>query len=222
MAEIEIQKKKQPIWPWILGAIVLVGLLWFLVAQTGRDRDVERPVAAAQEAREPARTTAPMIPEVQEYITYVRQGEATEDAGLEHEYTSEGIRNLADAINAIAQRTNVHNDQIAQQHEELHQMADQIQQDPHSTRHANIIRNAFATSADMMEQVQTNQFPNLDGHVSQVRQAAQNVDPQQQTLDQKQEIQNFFDQASHALQAMEGAAGRDGQTTDHTAGHRDG
>lgn len=32
MAEIKVEKKnKAPVWPWIIGILVLLGLIWFLV-----------------------------------------------------------------------------------------------------------------------------------------------------------------------------------------------
>jgi hypothetical protein len=215
MAEIEIQRKKPPIWPWILGALVLVALLWFLVDQAGQRSPDQTTATATTATTTSPRTTAPptdptspMLPEVREFVTFVRQGEATEEAGLYHEYTSTGIRNLADALNAIAHRTDNHNDRINQKHQQLHQMADKIQQDPHSTRHANIIRDAFTTSADLMEQLQRNLYPQLDDQVAEVRQAAQSLNPQDLTLDQKDDIQRFFERASNAVEAMEHASSR--------------
>ena len=32
MAEIKVErKKKAPIWPWIIGILILLGIIWFLV-----------------------------------------------------------------------------------------------------------------------------------------------------------------------------------------------
>lgn len=208
MAEIEIQRKKPPIWPWILGALVLVALLWFLVDQTGQrepDQDTVANITGIEPAAEP---TGPMLNEVQQFVTFVRENQPTEEMGLNHEYTSTGIRNLADALNAIAKQTDNHNDQIEQKHEELLQMADQIQKDPESTQHANVIRDAFTTSADLMEQLQRNLYPHLNDQVAEVRQAAQSVDPGNLTLDQKIDVKQFFERASDAVQAMESASGR--------------
>lgn len=209
MAEIEIQRKKPPIWPWILGALVIVGLLWFLVARTNRD-GAEPTAATIPATTELAMADSPgaILSEVEAFVTFVEENRATAEMGLDHNYTSTGIRNLAEAIQAIAQRTDNNNQQIEQQYQELLRMANQIQKDPMSTQHADVIREAFITSANLMEQVQSSLFPQLQNEVSQVRQAAQSVQPEELTLDQKQEIQSFFDRASDVLQAMEEAAGR--------------
>ncbi|CAN5918726.1 hypothetical protein BH24BAC1_BH24BAC1_19590 [soil metagenome] len=199
MAEIEIQRKKTPIWPWILGALVVVALLWFLVNRTGQPSPDQATTATTNAPRVTAPATdptAPLLPEVQQFVTFVRDNEPSEDMGLQHEYTSNGIRNLADALNAIAQRTDNHNDRIDTKHQELHQMADQIQKNPTSTQHANVIRDAFTTSADMMERVQRNLYPHLENQVAEVRQAAQSINPQDLTLDQKNEVKRFFERAS--------------------------
>ena len=40
MAEIKVEKKdKAPIWPWIIGILVLLGLIWFLVEAFEGDND---------------------------------------------------------------------------------------------------------------------------------------------------------------------------------------
>lgn len=38
MAEIKVERKEQtPIWPWIIGILVLIGLIWFLVEALSDD-----------------------------------------------------------------------------------------------------------------------------------------------------------------------------------------
>lgn len=212
MAEIEIQRKKTPIWPWILGALAVLALLWFLVSRTGQpsaDQNTTAATTTAPRVTAPATDpTAPLLPEVQTFVTFVRDNEPSEDMGLHHEYTSNGIRNLADALNAIAHRTDNHNDRIDTKHQELHQMADRIQKDWKSTQHANIIQDAFATSADMIERVQRNLYPHLENQVAEVREAAQAINPQELTLNQKNEVKQFFERASEAIRAMENASSR--------------
>lgn len=42
MAEIKVERKKQaPVWPWIIGILVLLGLIWFLVEAFNEDSEVE-------------------------------------------------------------------------------------------------------------------------------------------------------------------------------------
>lgn len=40
MAEIKVEKKdKAPIWPWIIGILVLLGLIWLLISAFSDDND---------------------------------------------------------------------------------------------------------------------------------------------------------------------------------------
>lgn len=40
MAEIKVEKKnKTPIWPWIIGILILLGLIWLLINAFGDDAD---------------------------------------------------------------------------------------------------------------------------------------------------------------------------------------
>lgn len=42
MAEIRVEpKRKAPIWPWIIGILILLGLIWLLVEAFDRDDDYE-------------------------------------------------------------------------------------------------------------------------------------------------------------------------------------
>lgn len=42
MAEIKVEKKnKAPIWPWIVGILVLLGLIWFLVEAFEEEEEIE-------------------------------------------------------------------------------------------------------------------------------------------------------------------------------------
>ena len=42
MAEIRVEpKRKTPIWPWIIGVLILLGLIWLLVEAFSRDDEYE-------------------------------------------------------------------------------------------------------------------------------------------------------------------------------------
>jgi hypothetical protein len=57
MAEINVVEKKTNIWPWIIGLLLLLLLLWGLVEMMDNDDDV-RQIPAETGISEPA-TTAP-------------------------------------------------------------------------------------------------------------------------------------------------------------------
>ncbi len=43
MAEIRVEpKRKAPIWPWIIGILILLGLIWLLLEAFNKDDELER------------------------------------------------------------------------------------------------------------------------------------------------------------------------------------
>jgi hypothetical protein len=125
----------------------------------------------------------------------------------DHAYTSNGIRKLTAALAALSEREGIHNAEVERQLTQLRQQADRIQADPQATSHAGTIRTAFTAVADLMATLQKQAYPQLDAQVTQVRRAAEAIDPAQLTLQQKAQIGAFFTQASEAIQAMAQARG---------------
>jgi hypothetical protein len=225
MADINIQKKERPVWPWVLGILAVLALVFFLfrnndgddrrqAATTTTTRDtVDRRAtdrtatgagmgartgagAAGTEARED------MPRNVENFVEYVNENSARQEADLDHDYTADGIRRLARALDDLADRANMDGDDFDARKDRLKEQADAIQKNPQSLQHANIIRDAFTSAADMMESIQRQAYPNHGNQVSQVRQAANNINPNQQTMNQKGQIDTFFERSSQALQAM--------------------
>lgn len=207
MAEIHVDKKKNPsFWPWILGLIVLVGLIWVLAEVFEGDDDIEEPVVAeeVQEVEEPVmeieRTSA--APAVEEFIRFANENADVEDMALDHEYTSNGIEKLTEALNSLALAEAGNNVNIEAKRQTLMQAANSIEEDPMAGTHANSIRDAFIAAADLMQAVQEQKYPDLANQVSEVKTAAENVDPETLTLNQKDAVKNFFDKAANALEEM--------------------
>lgn len=143
-----------------------------------------------------------------ELVQFVQFAQADNDLkqGMEHEYTSTGIRRLADALGSVASRDAGDSD-IERKLDALRGRAEQLQKDARSTEHADITRQALLAAADVMTTLQNKRFPNLGGQVAQVRQAAEDIKPDQNLLDQKTRVQTFFRRASGVLQEMDRGAG---------------
>jgi hypothetical protein len=222
MADINIQKKDKPVWPWVLGILAVLALVFFLFRNN--DGDDRRQAATTTTTRDTVDRTATgagigagtaagtergtvareeeLPGSVEDFVLYVRETDARQEADLNHDYTADGIRHLARALDDLADHANVNGADFNTRKERLKEKADALQRDPHSLQHANIIRDAFTSAADVMESIQREAYPNHNNHVNQVRQAANNINPQQQTLNQKQQIEAFFERSSNALQAM--------------------
>ncbi|EMR01923.1 hypothetical protein [Cesiribacter andamanensis] len=239
MAEIRVDRKdenRNPIWPWILGALVLIGLIWGVSELLDRDDDDDRMATrtettdrglAYENEEERVRNNAVTGYEAQgpvsDYLLFVDRNDddadldrtnvsdrpadgtagtaATTEMGLEHEYTSEGIRKLSAALTALAASST--DADIQQKRTAFQQNADKIQQDPMSLQHANTIRTTFTQAADLMATIKDRSYPDSDADVDEVREAAEAIDVNEQTLEQKDEVREFFRKSGEAIQAMD-------------------
>jgi hypothetical protein len=236
MAEIRVDNKegnKSPIWPWILGALLLIGLIWGVSELLSRDDDdtrmtrteerTDRGVAYDSEADRVNTATTGYEAQgpIGEYLLFVdrndeeadlartnvserpgEQADRSAEMGLEHEYTREGLRKLSAALNALATASPA-DANIDQQRQTFQQRAEQLGEDPQSLQHANMIRQTFTEAADLMASIKERSYPNSDADVEEVRKAAQDIDVNTQTLNQKDEVREFFRKAGEAIQEMD-------------------
>ena len=214
MAEIHIERKERSVWPWILGLLALALLVWFLLAQRGEREDAFVTDTAVTGtglgfgAGAGAGATAGGA--VGSFVAYVDERRAREAAGLDHQYTAEGLRRLADALEDLTRRHQAGGTEIHPRIDGIRQRADSLQRDPQSREHARLTREGFVAAAEVMRDLQQQRFPNVADQVEQVRRAAMNVRADQELLQQNAQVQQFFDRASDAVQQMSGtgAAGR--------------
>jgi hypothetical protein len=229
MADINIQKKdNKPVWPWVLGVLVVLGLaVWLFSGRsetgagerlatetrpnaeraagpenlTGSDATQGRGMAAPEAETGAGMGGAALAGPVADYIEYVRESNIRGEMGLDHEFTSNGLSKLGDALNSIVDRHQADMN-INQMRNEFNQKADQIRSDPNSLRHANIISEAFTSAAAVISQLQQKHYPNLNGQANEVKQAAQSLNPNEQTLNQQGAVKAFFEKSSNTLEAM--------------------
>ena len=192
---------------WIIGLLLLVGLIW-IVADTFDDEPerevavVETPILEEERVVNDAVTGVAAAGPISEFVAFTENDETTPDMGLDHEYTSEGLLKLKAALDALAVEQGAGDANIQQKKQELQQAADKIQQDPQSLQHANTIKDAFVKASNLLETIQQKNFPDLDDSVAEVKSAAESIDTSTQTLNQKDQVKKFFDEAGDALQEM--------------------
>lgn len=209
MAEIKIEKKK-PIWPWILLALVILALLYFLVFANddGDIDDVDDTEQVQEDTAWENDTTTTWESEtdttawnnqgdgVQGYLTYI---EDDQRMGVDHQYTNNAIIRLMNAVQAKADELNY---DVSADMQEVRQDAEAIQRDPSATTHANKIKDAGTKLANVIEGMQQEHFPNLSSDAEEVKTAAQNIDTSTQTLEQRDQVKKFFDEAGDILRKM--------------------
>lgn len=208
MAEIKIEKKK-PIWPWIILVLVILAILYFLVFADDDNEmdDLETETEQVEETWEEDTATTTWDDETEEdewdtgegvegYLTYISNNEKM---GVDHEYTNNALIELINAVQAKADEMNF---DISADMQSVRQDAQQIKTDPMSLSHASTIKSAGTKLANILENMQKEEFPNLSNDVAEVKTAAENIEGSTPTLDQKDQVNKFFDEAGDLLKKM--------------------
>ncbi|ELR72767.1 hypothetical protein C900_01146 [Fulvivirga imtechensis AK7] len=198
MAEIDIEKKKSPIWPWLLLGVLVIAALIVLIDDND---DVKRDqvVTQTQEVETAEENNfARQNGEVQAYVSYIEKN--GREVGLKHKYSSSALTRLAAALETVASNY----DDIEAQNiiEELKKSADELTQNRDSDKHADIMARAFNNAADVMKEIQQKKYPGLEKEIEEVKQAAQAMDPRAMATEQNEKIHKFFTESADALRAM--------------------
>lgn len=201
MAEIKIEKKKKPLWPWILLAIVVIALILLFAVPWDDEEDYER-VAETEEMinTKDKSDISGEREENQTVLAYIGwMDENIGQMGIDHELTHRALTDLANAIQSLATEIGFN---LEVELDQAREYADQIKEDPYETSHADKIRKA----ADMISKAQVNmqeaKYSGLKQEALEVQDAASRINPEELTLDQKEEVKNFFRKATDLLQEM--------------------
>lgn len=208
MAEIKVEKKK-PIWPWIIVGLIILVILYFLFF-TGDDdaatddtfENEQIQDTTYQETQRVGTTTWEQQRDtmgqgsIDRYISHV--GDQSR-MGVDHEYTNNALIHLMNAVQAKANELDVN---IDADMEQIRQEAQEITRNPQSTNHANKIKSAGSRITDVLENLQKEEFPDLSNDVQEVRTAVEEIDPSVQTLQQRDKINRFFNEAAEVLRNM--------------------
>lgn len=139
MAEIKIEKK-QPIWPWLLAALVVLAVLAYLFVYNNDNDDGlaenEQETAGLVDGTNVRDNDSP-DPAVASYVQYVKND--PDKMGLDHNYANEALTRLMEATQAKADQIGY---DAATDLNQVKEYADKIATDPFETTHANSIRKA--------------------------------------------------------------------------------
>lgn len=212
MAEIHIQRKSPGAWPWILGIVGAIVLVWIVLGMNGNEPDAVNTGATASAPPAPASPdvaptsgsgTAPPA-DVAAFLTFT-EASAGSPVGPSHEYAADGIRRLSRALNAIIEEQTVGDTDVSDQFARFQAAADRIQSDPEGMRHADRVRAVFTSAAELMTALQRARRPNakdLQEQIALARSAAQRVEANRPLLDQTAAVETFFDRAADAIRTM--------------------
>lgn len=200
MAEIKIEKKNTPIWPWILGAVALIAVLIYLFS-SGDERNegdeltqtsTEESYATSDTLKVSRNSTAVLA-----FVNFIK--EDPNKMELDHDFTNEALLRLTNATNAVAEQVGY---DIQQDMSELNMHTDKIAADPFDSTHANSIKSAAEILATALQNIQKNAFSGLETEAEAVKNAAQSIQGNMLTLDQKEAVKNYFQQSADLLVKM--------------------
>jgi hypothetical protein len=190
MAEIKIEKKK-PLWPWILLMLGLLTAVWFLFFRNDKSEPLETVnKTALMDVHENNGT-------VTEYVTFINSD--TNKMSLDHAYSSEALKKLTDAVDAMAMEASY---DVKVDIAKARQYADEITKDPLSTDHADKIRSAANVLSTSLQNMQQAKYPELSNEATDLKSAAEAINPQTLTLDQRDAVKSFFRKAADLLTKM--------------------
>jgi hypothetical protein len=181
--------------------MLLVVLCWILVLRAARGTG-DTSAGRAADAVDASAATAAAPGAVGHYLRFASERRAQQEASHSHEYTAGGLRRLAAALGDVLGSDTTGAASATPLLETMRRRADDLQRNPASTEHARYAREGFAAAAGAIGVIQARRFPNLASEAEEVQGAADAVRSGQLLLEQRAQVQQFFDQAATALRAM--------------------
>ena len=195
MADIDIERKRPAVWPWLIALIAAVAVVWLWVAAADNE-----PTEATTAETRPSDDTpigaagVPTTP-VREYLQFsgvATGGEVPPPMGRDHAYTAEGIRKLDAALASLVEQKR--DSDARAPLDGFQDVAERIQKDPTSTEHAGQVRDAFTRAVEVLA--------SLDAAAStgQLRSIVESIDADRPLLEQRDQVQSFFREAGRVIQ----------------------
>lgn len=197
MAEIKIEKKKT-IWPWVLiGLLILAVILYFLFFRKDNDDNIAGAANTTIVADSANNMHTNENNTVDAYITYLNSDTAT--MGLDHVFTHNALIKLIDAIKATADKQGFN---IQGDLDKAKEDAEKITGDPMATTHADFIKDATTKISMALQNMQEAKYPQLSAESQKVKNASNDINTAELTLDQKHTVKTFFNDAGDLLKKM--------------------
>ncbi len=209
MAEIKIEKKT-PIWPWILVALILAALAYYFFIYKNAnitDDDVNRNDTITNidsmnteddstYGDNQTNDNAAMIASINEYKNVI----SDPNMNMDHTFTSNALNKLITATKDMAEKANV---DIKTNLDAARVQADAIEKDPKSLDHADKIKDASVKISSALKTIQGQKFSMLEADSKSVEDAAMSMDVKMATLNQKDKVKSFLDNAGNLLMKMD-------------------
>ena len=202
MAEIKIQKKRNPVWLWII-AIILIGIIiWILFSYanfTKKGGELSIFTDSTQKQQE-AVLDSNIVSEINNFDLFVNNS-AKENNLID--YTKEGLHKLSVVLNTMINQNDTLQVSLKDQQDTLRKDIDNIDSYSDKSKNSMDIKNAFLSITGLMQSIQNKKYDSLDTRVSEVKFTAQSIDAMQPIQTQEIKIKEFFKRSDIVLKLME-------------------
>lgn len=141
------------------------------------------------------------IAEVEEFYRWVQKPKT--EVAADHQYTHDGLTKLAAALHALDGEKLIDFDGIEKSRKDIEKIADKLQKNPKSTKHADWTRTAFYMISEILESGHSyERFTETKEEVAQVASAALMLDPDRLMTEQASTIYLFFENAKNAVEKL--------------------
>ena len=166
----------------------------------GADDDAEERQEADQQrtAQEEQARGEDLSGAVEDFHEFVEEHRAE---GIENifEYTYEGANHMADAMEEVIPEDR---DDLESAVNNWEDRLDSLESEDRGELYPALASVLLTEGADLLEQIQQAGYPALGDSVQEVRQHAEQIDPNQPIQEQAQQVENYFTSASGALATM--------------------
>lgn len=203
MADIDIEKKKKPIWPWLLALLLVAVGVWIVVEVVDTVEEVQPTVvegpSPAGDVLDTASAADEVPQDVEQYFTFV---DDSANMGLPHQYTSSGLLKLAEALTAVVNKYDLRDQvEIDEATNIIRSKAQYIQKNPESPYHADSIKVAFQAVKTVLDDL-AGHYPDVAGGEQEMDNQINELSPGVLTLEQKPVVKSFFEETQRVLKEM--------------------
>ena len=198
MAEIKIEKK-QPIWPWILGILLLAVAAYFIFF---KDKDVVTNKTTTTtdtivDRTEVEDNTMENSTGVAAFVAFVKKDDG--NMTLSQEYSNEALNKLIDATEEMSTKAGF---DAKGDLDKAREHAGKITDNPEATDHADHIKMSTDIISTVLQNLQTAKFPALKAEADKAKMSSSAINVKELTLNQKEKIKAFFADAADLLEKM--------------------
>jgi len=200
MAEIKIEQKK-PVWPWLLAGLVIAALVIYFLMFRDNDNNAAEVVTEESYISDTNETNLLDVKEnnstVAAFISFVEND--TNRVSLDQAYTNEALLKLTAATNAMAEEIGY---DVREDLNKVKESTLLITNEPFESSKAKNIRNSTDGSTTALQNMQLAKYPWLSDEVEELKNASVAINPEVNTLEQKDAVKNFFAKAADLLEKM--------------------